>query len=151
MRETFFTALYVFTKMMYPLVRLWRSKGIKAIVYLDNGIVALQNESSANAASAWVRDTLKRAGWVCNEAKSIWEPTHRLCWLGFILDLEKGSISVPEGKVRTLQHRLKVVVKQSSLVAKDIASLTGRIISMGLALGPVVRFMTRAFVCHGGN
>ena len=71
-------------------------------------------------------------------------PTHRLCWLGFTLDLEKGSISVPEGKVRALQHRLKVAAKQSSLVARDIASLIGRIVSMALALGPVARFMTRA-------
>ena len=50
--------IYVFTKMMHPLARLWRSKGLKAIVYLDEGTVASQNESSANAASAWVRDTL---------------------------------------------------------------------------------------------
>ena len=136
------SAPYVFTKMMRRLVRLWRSKGLKAIVYLDDGIVASQNESSANAASAWVRDTLRRVGWVCNEAKSVWVPTHWLCWLGFNLDLEKGSISVPEGKVRALQHRLKVAAKQSSLVARDIASLIGRIVSMGLALGPVATFMT---------
>ena len=54
----------------------------------------------------------KRAGWVCNEAKSVWVPTQWLCWLGFTLDLEKGSMSVPEGKVRALQHWLKVAVKQ---------------------------------------
>eukprot|EP00731_Ephydatia_muelleri_P028227 Em0019g1100a len=78
------------------------------------------NESSANAAS------------------------NGLCWFGFTLDLEKGSISVPEGKVRALQHRLKVAVKQSRFVARDIASLIGRIVSMGLALGPVATFMMRA-------
>ena len=71
-------------------------------------------------------------------------PTNRLCWFGFTLDLEKGSISVPEGKVRALQHRLKVAVKQSRLVARDIASLIGRIVSTGLALGPVATFMMRA-------
>ena len=70
--------------------------------------------------------------------------THRLCWLGLNLDLEKGSISVPEGKVRALQHRLKVAAKESSLVARDIASLIGRIASMGLALGTVARIMTQA-------
>ena len=138
------SAPYVFTKMMRPLVRLWRSKGIKAIVYLDDGIVSSQNESSAKASSAWVRDTLDRAGWVCNEAKSVWVPTHELVWLGFNLNLSKGSISVPEGKVRALQHSLKVAVKTSSLLAKTVASLIGRIISMSLALGPVARFRTRA-------
>ena len=134
----------VFTKIMRPLVRLWRSKGIKAIVYLDDGIVSSQNESSAKASSAWVRDTLDRAGWVCNESKSVWMPTHELVWLGFNLNLSKGSISVPEGKVRALQHSFKVAVKTSSLLAKMVASLIGRIISMSLALGPVARFRTRA-------
>ena len=30
---------YIFTKLLRPLVRLWRSKGIKAIVYIDDGII----------------------------------------------------------------------------------------------------------------
>ena len=63
------SAPYVFTQIMRRLVHLWRSSAFKAIVYLDDGIVASQNESSANEASAWVRDTLRRAGWVCNEEK----------------------------------------------------------------------------------
>ena len=79
------SAPYVFTKMMRPSVCLWRSKGIKAIVYLDDGIVSSQNESSAKASTAWVRDTLDKAGWVCNETKSVWVPTQELCWLGFNL------------------------------------------------------------------
>ena len=138
------SAPYVFTKIMRPSVRLWRSKGIKAIVYLDEGIVSSQNESSAKASSAWVRDTLDKAGWVCNETKSVWVLTHELCWLGFNLNLSKGSISVPGETVRALQHSLKVAVKTSSLVTKTVASLIGRIISMSLALGPVARFWTRA-------
>ena len=45
------SAPYVFTKMMRPLVRLWRSKGLKAVVYLDDGIYALQNEIEARTTS----------------------------------------------------------------------------------------------------
>ena len=64
------SAPYVFTKMMCPLVRLWRSNGLKAIVYLDDGIVALPDELGAITASGWVRGTLAKAGWIRNEAKS---------------------------------------------------------------------------------
>ena len=84
------SAPYVFTKMMRPLVRLWRSKGLKAVVYLDDGIVAVPDETGAITASGFVRDTLYKAGWVCNEAKSTWVPTHRLSWLGFTMDLGLG-------------------------------------------------------------
>ena len=138
------SAPYVFTKMMHLLVRLWRSKGIKAIVYLDDGIFSSRNERSAKASSEWVRDTLDKAGWVCNESKSVWVPTHELVWLGFNLNLSEGSISVPERKVKALQHSLKVAIGTSSLVAKTVASLIGKIVSMSLALGHVARFRTRA-------
>ena len=66
--------------MMHPLVWLWISNRLKAIVYLDDGIVAVPDEMGAITASGWVRDTLAKAGWVCNEAKSTWLPTHRLSW-----------------------------------------------------------------------
>ena len=36
------SAPYVFTKMMRPLVRLWHSKGLKAVAYLDDGVCALK-------------------------------------------------------------------------------------------------------------
>ena len=36
------TACYLFTKIMRPLVRHWRGRGLKAIVYLDDGIIAVK-------------------------------------------------------------------------------------------------------------
>ena len=34
-------ACYLFTKIMRPLIWYWRGQGLKAIVYLDNGIMAV--------------------------------------------------------------------------------------------------------------
>ena len=64
--------------MMRPLVRLWRSKGLKAVVYLDDGVCALKNENEATMASNWVKEILAKAGWVYNKVKSVWAPTHKL-------------------------------------------------------------------------
>ena len=104
-------------------------------MYLDDGIVV--------TASSWVRDTLAKAGWVCNAARSTWSHTHRLPWLGFTLDLEVGCISVPDKKIDALHERLQAALEQPIFRARAIASLVGRIISMSLALGPVARFMTQ--------
>ena len=138
------SAPYVFTMMMRPLVRLWRSKGLKAVVYLDDGIVAVPDETGAITASGFVRYTLYKAGWVCNEAKSTWVPTHRLSWLEFTMDLELGLIMVPDKKIEALKEKLLTAMEQPMLRARFIASLVGKIISMSLALGSVARFMTRA-------
>ena len=108
------------------------------------GICATPSETEALSASCWLRETLAKAGWVCNEAKSAWAPTHRLQWLGFELDLKEGCISVPPEKIRSLRASLQIAVTQSTLRAKHIASLVGKIISMGLAIGALARFMTWA-------
>ena len=36
------TACYLFTKIMRSLIRYWRRRGLKAIIYLDDGIVAVR-------------------------------------------------------------------------------------------------------------
>ena len=51
-------------------------------------------------------------------------------------------MSVPEKKLNSLRKLLEDTCKHDYAVARHIASLTGKIISMGLALGPIARFMT---------
>ena len=36
------TAYYIFTKLLRPMIRQWRGRGLKAIIYLDDGIVAVK-------------------------------------------------------------------------------------------------------------
>ena len=42
-----FDGPYVFSKLMRPLVKLRRSKGLKAVMYLDNGICAVKGKIEA--------------------------------------------------------------------------------------------------------
>jgi len=46
------SACYLFTKLLWPLIRLWRGRGLKAIIYLDDGIVAVQGKDRALRESA---------------------------------------------------------------------------------------------------
>ena len=58
------TACYLFTKLMRPLVRHWRGRGLKAIVYLDDGIVAINGERRAQEEIILVRRELENAGFI---------------------------------------------------------------------------------------
>ena len=40
---------------MRPLVKLWRGEGLKAIIYLDDGIVGVEGECQAVEASSQVK------------------------------------------------------------------------------------------------
>ena len=59
---------------------------------------AVRGREEACTASQWVQSTLHRAGLVVNESKSSWQPAHEVQWLGFVVNLEQGCISVPVNK-----------------------------------------------------
>ena len=138
------TACYLFTKLTRPLIRYWRSRGLKAIVYLDDGIFAVRGENEAKIESIRVQQDLEKAGFVVNIEKCMWEPSQRVEWLGFYIDLALGEFSVPTQKILTLKTKLAEAKEARLLPAKQLASLIGKIVSMSPALGSVTRLMTRS-------
>ena len=137
------TACYVFTKLMRPLVKLWRGRGIRCVVYIDDGLIAATGIERASQDSNFIRESLVQAGLVVNVEKSQWIPQQRGHWLGFELDLALGYISVPVEKVTHLKQCLSQTEGMRAISAKALASIVGRIISMSLALGPIARLRTR--------
>ena len=114
------------------------------VLYLDNGIVAVDGEAAATRASANVRSDLVRTGLVEHTAKCNWPPSQQVTWLGFNLDLEAGLVSIPEEKIVALKAQSQQVCKDTSVMARTLASVIGKIMSMFLAIGPVSCLMTRS-------
>ena len=67
------------------------------------------------------------AGFVINDAKSVWIPSHQVMWLGFAIDLLEGRVFVPQGKLDALVSLLKASLTFNSLGVKRIASMWGRL------------------------
>ena len=68
------TACYVFTKLLRPLVKRWRSLGLRVIVYIDDGICAAGSHSKCLEYKELVVSDLGKAGFVLNIPKSQLEP-----------------------------------------------------------------------------
>ena len=126
------TACYIFTKLLRPLVKYWCSQGLRAIVYLDDGVITVSDKEAAHKASHSVRADLAKADFVEHVAKCTWEPTQRLCWLGFGLDLKIGFISIRPNKIKALKALLEHASEKEMLPARHLASITSKIISMAL-------------------
>ena len=137
------TACYLFTKLLRPLVKYWRSQGLRVVVYLDDGIAASGGELKAGKDSIRIQCDLDRAGFVANMAKCKWTPSQQCSWLGFDVDLHQGILSVPQEKIDALKTHLEQVAQKPTVPAKVLASLAGKIITMSIALGPVARLMMR--------
>ena len=91
------TACYVFTKLLRPLTKFWRAQGLRAVIYLDDGIVASKGLEAASWASLIVRNDLQSSGLIVNVLKSAWAPVQSLTWLGFDLDLIKPRYDFSPG------------------------------------------------------
>ena len=88
-------------------------------------------------------DDLALAGFVLNISKSRLAPQQNGQWLGFLLDLLNGRYLVPKAKISKSMHSIDSVLATWLVPARLLASITGQIISMSLAIGPVARLRTR--------
>ena len=65
--------------------------------------------------------------------------------LGFVMDLQYGIFQVPARRVNALKQLIATIIeKRFTVSARCLSRMAGSLVSMGLALGPVVRFWTRA-------
>ena len=136
------SACYAFTKLLRPLIRHWRSHGLRAVIYLDDGIVAAKGCETAMRQSMRVQSDLATAGLVVNDSKSQWIPTKCIVWLGFELDLDQGQLRTPEAKLQALYNQLLKTNGAKPMPARALASVIGKIVALSPALGPVTRLMT---------
>ena len=104
----------------------------------------MKGEAKARLESKQVERDLEQAGFIVNIEKSVWEPSQRVEWLGFNIDLALGKFSVPTSKIEMLKENLAKAMHARLLPAKQLASLIGKIMSMSPALGSVTRLMTRS-------
>ena len=139
------TGPYLFTKIQRALVKHWRSKGFRIFIYLDDGAGADQVLDKAVNMSDIVRKDIILSGFIANEEKSQWVPSQSGELLGFIMDLRYGIFQVPARRVDALnQLILTIIEKRFTVSARCLSRLAGSLVSMDLALGPVVRLCTRA-------
>jgi len=134
--------------MIRPLVKLWQSKGPKAIIYLDDGIVSVKGEHQAVEASSQVKLDLENAGFVINTEKSSWAPSQAMEWLGFRIDLVKGMLSVPARKLKALQLIVNQARATTGVPARQLASIIEKIVSMSLGLGPNTHLINRSLYAN---
>jgi len=137
------TAPYIFTKLLRPLVKLWRSRGFHPVVYLDDGLNIEYSLEQAHSASHHIRGDLYAAGFIVAEEKTIWQPVQYIDWLGIRWNSVEGCISIVDKRVEKAKKSINETIKKSQITARELASVAGSIISMSVVFGRVARIMTR--------
>lgn len=140
----------VFTKVMRPLVGLWRQKGFRVLPYLDDFPAgAGSKEEAFEQAQSMLRD-LDRFGFLVKleKCEGVVHPVQSLQALGFIVDLGKQVFRAPKQKLVAIVHKAKTLLdaERGRVLVRQIAAFTGLVISLTLALGAVARIRTRALL-----
>lgn len=138
------SAPYLFTKLLRPLVKFWRCKGFKCIVYLDDGWGIAEDYATCVKVAMEVEKDLHCAGFVVNKEKSDFKPKQVIKWLGFVWNTNYGTLAVPDEKYLKFQEDIKCVAhNKNSVTARQLAKVTGKIVSFSFSLGNICYIMSR--------
>ena len=137
------TAGFIFTQVLRVLIHAWRRAGICVLAYFDDGTSTASNFNEAYRNSSLIKADLLASGFIPNCKKSQWYPTQFLVWLGFLYDLIRRKITATQERLDKTFVKMSAIDTSQPVHIKQVAAVTGAIISLHLAYGDVVYLKTK--------
>ena len=88
------TAGFIFMKLLKVLLKKWRSKGQKVILFLDHGLGGDVSYDKALLSSRYIRQDLIAFGFLIADEKCQWIPSQIIVWLGYLWNSKSGKLQV---------------------------------------------------------
>lgn len=123
------TAPYVFTKIMKPVLKCLRLKGITCVAYLDDILIISKDQREGEKDVATALELLLYLGFIINYDKSSLIPTQKCKYLGFLFDSVKMLLSLPQSKVDRIVTHISHLQSKSSCKILDFAKLIGKFVA----------------------
>ena len=142
---------WIFTKVYRPLVAHWRSNGIPAVKFLDDGGFFCKDLDSARENSLHVKKDLIRSGSIFSPKKCIWEPVQKMQWLGLVWDSIDGSIAAAPHRIEKIVSTCASLLVKDNCTIRDLAAFVGMIVSLMPVVGNCSRVTTKCSqICIAG-
>ena len=152
------SAPFVFCTVLAEVVRVFREKAIRVLWYMDDLPHADVCERRQLKNTTFIIQFLRRCGFIIEPEKKCVgykEPLQTLPALGFDIDLPRQLYLVPSEKMERIEERARELMVEyragRKVQVKRLASMAGLVVSTGLALGGIVRIMTRHMYRNIGN
>ena len=126
----------VFTKVLKPLLRWARQRGIRISAYLDDLIIIAATKEQSLKATEMVLHKLKSLGYLTKEAKSSLTPSQTLQHLGFEIDTRSMTLKIPGKKVRDVRREASKLAHKGTCTIRQLSSFIGKAIAMTAAVFP---------------
>lgn len=120
--------------MMVEALKELRAQGVRLVIYLDDILILADSRELCQKHLNLVLHRLLSLGFVLNMVKSVLVPSHRITFLGVVLDLQEMTFELPLDKLTAFRRRIKKLLKkarkQRPLSLKDLQSIVGTLISV---------------------
>ena len=119
------TAPREFTKILEPLLRSLRDRGIRVHAYLDDWAVRASTYQSCQDHTNIVLHTLRTLGWCVNYRKSELLPRQEFDFLGMRFDTIAGTVAPAPKHAVKMRHMYQMARRRQSWTARQFYSLIG--------------------------
>ena len=129
----------LFTKIVKPIYSMLRQLGYINASYIDDSYLQGDTTSECQNNVVQTNDLLSQAGFLVHPDKSVFVPTQRLEFLGFLLDSSLMQVMLTPHKVNKLKLSCLKVLKKPHLTVRELSQLIGSLVSSfpGVQYGPL--------------
>lgn len=118
-----------FTKLLKAIYATLRKLGHVNLGYIDDSLLIGDDKLELQRNVSDARNLFEKVGFIINHKKSMFEPVQKLQFLGFIIDLVKMIVTLPEDKINKVSQACLLLVKKDSTSIRELASVIGLIVS----------------------
>lgn len=119
-----------------------RNKGYHLLAYLDDFGACYASEKQAFDSYTAFADLAKKLGLTLADEKSV-PPTQRMDWLGYTVDSNQMSITIPQQKLHDVVQDCKSWLNKSRVNKKTVQAIVGRLVYISNCVLPGRKFTSR--------
>ena len=139
------TAVQLLARMTKPICIFLANEGIRLSIYINDGwILALLRELAAQHLERTF-EVLAQAGFIVSKSKSdtVSDVHQTKRHLGFLIDSVSMTVSAPDPKLMEISVLARQLLTSPFYTARQLAKLTGKLVALLPALGPIVLVLCR--------
>ena len=118
-----------FTKLLKPVYSYLGELGHVCFPYIDDSFIMGNTEEECCLAVKDTKEILEKLGFKINEEKSELIPSHRLEFLGFIIDSERMTVSLTSEKIEKFNNTAKQLLVENTPIIRNVAALIGLMVA----------------------
>ena len=128
-----------FTKLMKPVYATLRKMGYTNLGYIDDSFMSEDTYQECSDNVANTVSLTSELGFIVHPKKSVFEPTHILVFLGFLLDTINMTVKLTAKKAQKTKKLVESLLKKKKATIREVASVIGKLVSSfpGVPYGPL--------------